>query len=194
MRALLILLLTLTIVSANAGTVHDVEIKKHKFTPSQITINPGDSIRWFNKEKRQYHSVWFKSLDPSEPDYLFPGDAYIKQFDALGDFNYECGPHPKMKGVVSVVEPSAQKHISSDKKQELLHLLKHDCGSCHGMTLAGGLGPELSPNSLKRLSTEQVVHTILNGRPGTPMPPWRPFMNDDQAHWLAEQLKQGKTP
>lgn len=98
-----------------------------------------------------------------------------------------------MLGVVRVLEANTQGYISVDKKQELLHLLKHDCGSCHGMTLAGGLGPELSPDSLKRLSTDQVVHTILNGRPGTPMPPWRQFINENQAHWLAEQLKQGKT-
>ncbi len=193
MRAILILLLTFTVVSANAGTTYDVEIKKYKFSPNQITINPGDSIRWINKEKRQYHSVWFKSIDALEPDYLFPGDTYTKKFNAAGDFNYECGPHPKMLGVVRVLEANTQGYISVDKKQELLHLLKHDCGSCHGMTLAGGLGPELSPDSLKRLSTDQVVHTILNGRPGTPMPPWRQFINENQAHWLAEQLKQGKT-
>ncbi|MCG8427047.1 MAG: cytochrome c, partial [Chromatiales bacterium] len=27
------------------------------------------------------------------------------------------------------------------RQNDLLHLLKHDCGSCHGMRLEGGLGP-----------------------------------------------------
>jgi cytochrome c55X len=32
---------------------------------------------------------------------------------------------------------------------------------------------------------------ILEGRPGTPMPPWRPFLNDAEAAWLVEQLQSG---
>jgi cytochrome c55X len=32
---------------------------------------------------------------------------------------------------------------------------------------------------------------ILNGRPGTPMAPWQPFMNEAEAAWLVEQLQTG---
>jgi mono/diheme cytochrome c family protein len=31
--------------------------------------------------------------------------------------------------------------LDTARQAELLHLLKHDCGSCHGMTRKGGLGP-----------------------------------------------------
>ncbi|WP_456412117.1 c-type cytochrome [Thiolapillus sp.] len=79
----------------------------------------------------------------------------------------------------------------AQRQTELLHLLRHDCGSCHGMRLEGGLGPPLTPPALRRLSNEQIVATILHGRPGTPMPPWRPFLSPSEAQWLAMQLKQG---
>ncbi len=77
---------------------------------------------------------------------------------------------------------------------EILHLLKHDCGSCHGMTLRGGLGPSLLPERLKLFTQEQLAATILHGRPGTPMPPWKPFLTEQEALWLAGLLKKGIKP
>jgi cytochrome c55X len=82
----------------------------------------------------------------------------------------------------------------SDQRQaELRNLLTQDCGSCHGLTLAGGLGPPLLPQALAGKPPEYLAATILYGRPGTAMPPWRPFLSDREAAWLANLLKQ-KTP
>jgi len=88
-------------ISANPA-VTDVEIIKFKFLPREITIRAGDKVRWTNKEKRQYHSVWFEKLGEPEPDYLFPDEAYERVFEKAGDFPYRCGPHPEMTGVVHV--------------------------------------------------------------------------------------------
>jgi len=79
-----------------------VEIYKRKFTPKEIYLDIGDTVIWKNIEKRQYHNVWFKQLDKEEPDYLFPKESYSKTFNVAGKFNYECGPHPKMTGVIFV--------------------------------------------------------------------------------------------
>ena len=89
---------------------------------------------------------------------------------------------------------SASAEPASSRQAELLYLLKHDCGSCHGMRLEGGLGPALNPQRLQPLSTETLSMTILHGRPGTPMPPWKPFLSQEEAWWLASQLKQGIQP
>ncbi len=83
---------------------------------------------------------------------------------------------------------------TAERQKELSHLLKHDCGSCHGMRLAGGLGPSLEPERLSAYSVEQLAATILQGRPGTPMPPWSPFLSEEEALWLAERLKRGELP
>jgi len=82
-----------------------VEIYKKKFIPAEITIEAGDTVIWKNIEKRQYHNVWFKSLDAEEPDYFFPDESYQRTFDKAGEFPYECGPHPKMTGIVTVKQP-----------------------------------------------------------------------------------------
>ena len=79
-----------------------VTIYKKQFTPQVVVINAGDTVIWKNTEKRQYHNVWFKQLYAKEPDYFFPGESYQKTFIKEGEFNYECGPHPKMTGKVIV--------------------------------------------------------------------------------------------
>ena len=103
---LFILLICLTWFGANVLAaepgITDVSIIKFKFTPAEITIHKGDKVVWTNREKRQYHSVWFEKLGDPEPDYLFPGDTYERVFKQPGDFPYRCGPHPEMTGIVHV--------------------------------------------------------------------------------------------
>jgi cytochrome c55X len=70
-----------------------------------------------------------------------------------------------------------------------MNMLRQDCGSCHGMTLKGGLGPPLLPESLAGKSDAFLIDTILNGRPDTAMPPWRGFFSPDEAAWLVKQLR-----
>jgi cytochrome c55X len=77
------------------------------------------------------------------------------------------------------------------RQRELLRLLKQDCGSCHGMRLTGGLGPALTPDALKDKPAASVAATIIAGRPGTAMPPWRPFVSEAEAQWLASRLREG---
>ena len=78
------------------------------------------------------------------------------------------------------------------RQAQLLYLLKHDCGSCHGMTRKGGLGPALLPENLRNFPVEFLVTTILDGRPGTPMPPWRGELSAADARWLVEALNRGE--
>ena len=78
------------------------------------------------------------------------------------------------------------------RQGELLHLLQQDCGSCHGLTLRGGLGPSLLPDSLAGKPAVFLVRTILDGRPGTAMPPWRPLISEVDATWLVQRLLDGE--
>ena len=77
------------------------------------------------------------------------------------------------------------------RQRELVHLVRQDCGSCHGMTLAGGLGPSLKPEALRDKPLESLIATIHAGRPGTPMPPWHRFLSEAEARWIVEQLISG---
>ncbi len=79
-----------------------------------------------------------------------------------------------------------------ERAEELTHLLLHDCGSCHGMTLKGGLGPSLLPEQFKDKNADYIKYTILYGRSGTPMPPWKSIISEQDAEWLAEFLLSGR--
>jgi cytochrome c55X len=74
----------------------------------------------------------------------------------------------------------------------LTNLVRQDCGSCHGLTLQGGLGRPLTPDRLAQWDAEQLAQIILDGIPGTPMPPWRPLLTQADARWIAEALKSGE--
>ncbi|WP_428610545.1 cupredoxin domain-containing protein [Sedimenticola sp.] len=96
-------LLTLSLPCQAGGNAQaEVEIFKFQFTPQEITVKPGTTIRWTNKEKRQYHSVWFEQAGDPEAAYFFPGETYERTFDIPGVYPYHCGPHPKMTGIVRV--------------------------------------------------------------------------------------------
>ena len=77
------------------------------------------------------------------------------------------------------------------RRAELTHLVRQDCGSCHGMTLKGGLGPALTREALREKPAESLVVTVLYGRPGTAMPPWRDFVSEPEAAWIVKQLQEG---
>lgn len=89
--------------------------------------------------------------------------------------------------------PAAQSGYPDDQRQQQLrHLLLQDCGSCHGMTLQGGLGPALTPQALAGKPPVMLRDVILHGRPGTPMPPWKGLLTEREAEWLVQLLLDGR--
>jgi cytochrome c55X len=95
----------------------------------------------------------------------------------------------KLLPLLLVALPAAAGEISLERQQALRDLLKQDCGACHGLTLKGGMGPALLPETLAGKSDDFLADTIMNGRQGTAMPPWQPFMNRDEALWLVKILR-----
>ena len=85
------------------GDVVIVEIRRYAFEPAEIVIRPGTTVRWINRERRQYHSVWFEESGEPEPEYFFPGESYERRFERPGRYTYRCGPHEEMRGTVRVV-------------------------------------------------------------------------------------------
>jgi len=81
----------------------------------------------------------------------------------------------------------------SPNPDALRRLVHQDCGSCHGLTLKGGLGPDIRPQSLLHYDAEILAEVILDGIPGTAMPPWRPLITTAEAEWIANYLLQSET-
>lgn len=89
------------------------------------------------------------------------------------------------------VSPRSGGRTGHRQTKSLIHLVRQDCGSCHGLTLRGGLGPALTAARLKDWTPADLAATIIQGRPGTPMPPFKGILDEDEAHWIARQLLAG---
>lgn len=84
-----------------------------------------------------------------------------------------------------------EKEIPKQRITELNNLLMQDCGSCHGMTMKGGLGPALTPEVLNAKPRELIEAAITYGRPGTPMPPWNKILTKQEINWMVDTLYKG---
>lgn len=109
--ASMVLLVGLVLPGANAGVSEGgtvvIAAEKHAFTPAEITVKVGTRVRWENRERHQYHSVFFEQLGDRPGDYFFPGESRERVFETPGSYPYICEPHWKshgMKGVVHVEE------------------------------------------------------------------------------------------
>lgn len=93
---------------------------------------------------------------------------------------------------LAIPAPSQSQEIVHDKAPaQLERMVRQDCGSCHGMTFKGGLGSPLLPENLIAYSIDDLTTIILDGLPGTAMPPWRAVVSQRDAIWMAQYLKQG---
>ncbi|HMN84218.1 MAG TPA: cupredoxin domain-containing protein [Burkholderiaceae bacterium] len=94
-------------VTAGAGAADpktvEVSIEKYLYKPAELRIRAGTTVRWVNREARTSHSVLW-SADKTESPRFFPDEHYERRFDKPGRFEYTCGPHPEMKGVVIVTD------------------------------------------------------------------------------------------
>ena len=98
------LLLALFSFIAQADQLVDVRIEGYTYQPAEVTIRVGDSVRWTNHEKRTSHSVLFPREGGLESERMFPQESWQRRFEKPGRYDYHCGPHPEMKGVVVVSE------------------------------------------------------------------------------------------
>ena len=95
------------------------------------------------------------------------------------------GMLPAQADQTTIVAPEAA------RARELVHMVRQDCGSCHGLQFHGGLGPALTPEVLADKAFDSLVATVVSGRPGTPMPPFLGILSESEAAWIVAQLMKG---
>ncbi|MBA56800.1 MAG: cytochrome c class I NirC [Pseudomonadales bacterium] len=93
--------------------------------------------------------------------------------------------------VTILLHNNAVAEVSKQRGEEIRYTVRQDCGSCHGLTLAGGLGPDLKAKRLQALPDNYLSKVIKEGIPNTPMPPWQEFFNDEEIQWIVTHLKRG---
>ena len=84
-----------------AETVTTTNTPNFAFVPSSITINVNDVVKF---SPGSIHNVVPHPTKPTDPGLRTgaTGEERCLQFTMTGTFNYRCGPHPSMEGVVQV--------------------------------------------------------------------------------------------
>jgi len=95
-------LLALVSVCTFAQQTVEVTIQDYRFSPHEVRIKAGDTVKWTNREKRTSHSVLFPAENGLESARFFPGEHWQRSFTQPGTYSYRCGPHEEMKGSVVV--------------------------------------------------------------------------------------------
>lgn len=84
----------------SAGTVHEVTIDGLKYSPAELTIEPGDTVVWNMESGGMPHDV--VADDGSFQSELMTEGEFRHTFTEAGEFDYHCTPHPPMTGSITV--------------------------------------------------------------------------------------------
>jgi plastocyanin len=85
--------------SAPAGA-NSVSIASFAFAPPSITVAPGQTVTWTNKDTTTHTVTEDKGAWDSKN--LAAGATFQQKFDQAGTFTYHCNIHSSMKGTVVV--------------------------------------------------------------------------------------------
>jgi plastocyanin len=102
----------LTLIAAGGGDratagaradVHDVTaLASNQFTPSQLPVKVGDTVRWTNSGGGQHNVRFDDGSFDDPPDPSTANWIVSRSFTTEGSFGYYCEQHPAMRGTVSV--------------------------------------------------------------------------------------------
>lgn len=98
-----------------------VDIEGFAFKPDRVVIAVGDTVKWLNKDAAR-HSAERSAQPTFNTGLLAQGESKSIQFNqasAAEGFDYICGPHPFMKGVVVVTLPGSMPAAYS--REEAVH-------------------------------------------------------------------------
>jgi amicyanin len=90
--------------NAGAGPVATVTMDHNTFIPGEITVVPGTTVTWVNKEAMPHTVVDTNKGFRSKT--LTKDASFSFTFATAGDYDYLCSIHPNMKGKV-IVKPAS---------------------------------------------------------------------------------------
>ena len=149
-----------TSLGGAAPRVHGVDIRASVFTPQNISINLGDTVRWhaieYNSDPNNYqHSTTENTTGTPlwDSGLMNNGTYFSHTFTQAGTFNYHCSAHPNMYGTVVV---------SSSTGPSLASVGINVAGSSDDVSLSNtsisgfGIGIEMSGGELYLGGTPQA--------------------------------------
>jgi plastocyanin len=83
------------------GTPNTVTIDNFSFTPAAVTVKPGTTVTWTNKDDIP-HGIGATNNAFPKSKALDTDDSYSFTFTTPGTYQYFCYLHPKMVGSIVV--------------------------------------------------------------------------------------------
>ena len=91
---------TVAAQDATKKDANEITIDNFTFTPKELTIAVGTTVKWVNHDDIPHTIVEKKTTFRSKA--LDTDDSYSFTFTSAGTFDYFCGLHPHMVGQVIV--------------------------------------------------------------------------------------------
>jgi plastocyanin len=153
MHRMLVALVLLALAAAPQAPAADrtVDITRLGFAPDRITIDPGDTVVWTNKDSAQHQVVADQGRFPASSP-LQANQTYSYTFTRSGTFGYRDGFNQKERGTVVVRETVAISgatrlvalgrtstltgSVSSGASGERVTVLAQECGKATSTQLA----------------------------------------------------------
>ena len=86
----------------------NVQITDAAFSPMQLAIKPGDTVKWTNTGKSNHTVTGIGAVLLWDSGNLKPGQTFTRVFEAPGVFKYHDAINPKLTGEIIVGEVQAQ--------------------------------------------------------------------------------------
>ena len=80
-----------------------VRIVEFEYKPKTVTVKAGTKVTWTNEDKDIHDIKDTSPLATPVSQELSKGDTFSITYAQPGSYNYVCGIHPYMTGVVEVV-------------------------------------------------------------------------------------------
>jgi plastocyanin len=90
-------------VSTSTSGQAEVNIEGFAFSPANLTITTGTTVKWTNKDSVT-HKVLADDDSWGSPS-LANGENFSFTFTTAGVYAYHCGFHASMKGTITVTAP-----------------------------------------------------------------------------------------
>ncbi|WP_235921368.1 cupredoxin domain-containing protein [Lentzea tibetensis] len=85
-----------------AAATTKVEIMNYAYSPSALTVAPGDTVVWTNHDSAPHNVVVTSGPEKFTSPTLQQGQTYTYTFTKAGTYQYYCSIHPDMKASVTV--------------------------------------------------------------------------------------------
>ncbi len=154
-------------------SIKNLELDQHT-----IFVATGATITWHNDDDVTHDVIsdegWFEAE-------VEPAGTFAWQATESGIYQYHCGRHNNIQGVI-VVSPGGAVAPEYYDGKSIPQYFADACGGCHGPNREGATGPALIPG---RLTSDDDFYfdVVKNGRPGTIMPAWGQLGLSDEEVW-----------